>query len=123
MVIRICMSILVLMTCASSASGAELSKDQEYECLSLIAVLPVMANARMQTLDERVYQRGGSTLLVQTIKNLADEGAPEALYSLGVLYESGYCMPKDIEKGISLYQEAARHGSPEAKERLSRGHL
>jgi TPR repeat protein len=122
MVIRKYMSILVLMTCISSSSGAELSKEQEYECLSLIAVLPVMGNAKMQALakDEKVYQKGGSSLLVHTIQNLADAGDPEALYSLGVLYENGYCVPKDLEKGLSLYKEAARRGSQEAKKRLSK---
>jgi TPR repeat protein len=118
MIIRKYISILVLLTCAASSSGAELSKEQEYECLSLIAVLPVMANPRMQTLGDRAYEMGGSSLLMQQIRNLADEGVPEALYSLGVLYENGYCVPKDIEKGHSLYKEAARHGSQEAKERL-----
>jgi TPR repeat protein len=113
--------IFALVAGMPLAVGAEFSKDMENDCLELIAVLPVMADQGMQELgnDNRVYAEGGYLLLVRKIQSLAEESNADALYSLGVLHESGYCgQSKDAEKALSFYKEAATRGSRQAKERL-----
>jgi len=108
-----------------SVDEAELrARNKEVDCLEFIGLLlPVMTDGRMQALanDRRIYDKGGSILLVNQIKTLSDEGDPNALYSLGMLYENGYCEPKDEKKGFlytrrQLNEEAKKRGNDLANE-------
>jgi hypothetical protein len=74
----------------------------------------------MRELAEKkeIYEKGGSSIIVKKIQSLAEEGIPVALFSLGTLYEHGYCVQKDGFKATSLYQRAAERGSAQAKYQL-----
>src|ERR1700722_14979133 len=48
---------------------------------------------------------------MQLYKAAADGGDARALFSLGLLYDSGQGLPKDVKKADELYAKAAEHGS------------
>lgn len=55
------------------------------------------------------------------LKGLAEKGDAKAQTLLGLLYEKGVGVEKDVEKALSYYEKAALQGLPEAESAL--GHL
>lgn len=51
---------------------------------------------------------------IQLFINAADQGSPQALYSLGYCYLNGQGVDKDEEKGAALLRQAASKGNPNA---------
>lgn len=56
---------------------------------------------------------------VRLIRDLADQGFAPAKTVLGLYYATANGVPKDMEKAISLYLEAAAMGDPEAHSNLA----
>ena len=50
-------------------------------------------------------------------EDIAADGVSVKTY-LGVMYEQGLCVPKDVKKAIELYKDAAELGDASARERL-----
>lgn len=67
-------------------------------------------------LKDRNYKKAHKHL-----KALADKGDPKAQTLLGMLYEKGVGVEKDMEKAVSYYEKAALQGLPQAESNL--GHL
>ncbi|MFA5920626.1 MAG: SEL1-like repeat protein [Methylococcaceae bacterium] len=62
-----------------------------------------------------------STLTDDKIAQLqreAQKGDPDAQYELAYLYENGLSVPKDENKALELYQQAAAQGHPDAQTNL-----
>ncbi len=101
-----------------------IAEDQEARenCLGLLAVLPVMKESSMQVLanSPEIYKAGGNSLAVNAVAELARTGHADALYSLGMFFESGNCFvgKPDMKTAQALYREAAARGSGEAKARV-----
>lgn len=93
-------------------------------CLGLIAVLPVMKSPQMQALiaSPEIYKAGGNALMVKAVAARAKAEEADALFTLGMLFESGSCFggKKDLKLAHALYLQAAERGSPEAKKRAPR---
>ena len=91
-------------------------------CLGLMAVLPVMKHPKMQELADSpaLYKSGGNALAVNAVASLAREGNADALFTLGMMFESEYCFGanRDLQTSQLLYREAATRGSSEAKARV-----
>ncbi len=60
--------------------------------------------------------------MVNAVAALARSKEPDALFTLGMLFESGSCFgaKKDMKIANSLYLQAAARGSLEAKERAKK---
>jgi TPR repeat protein len=50
----------------------------------------------------------------------AEQGNPDAQFFLGMAYELGRGVPKDLSKSKQWFEIAAKHGQPEAMRRLAR---
>ena len=118
--VKILTNTLLFLSVVTFNVWAQSPNEKEHECLSFVAVLPVMGDPRMTELarKEEIYEKGGSSIILKEIQSLADEGIPYALLSLGALYESGYCVKKDELKASSLYKRAAERGSVQAQYQL-----
>jgi hypothetical protein len=68
-------------------------EEQERECLSLIGFLPVMRDPRMQEISksDKIDEPGGTSILVDTIRDLASQGSSDAQHALSVMRDYGYC--------------------------------
>ena len=125
-----CAVAVLLATAAVAALGQVVPKlptieegqEARENCLGLMAVLPVMKHPKMQKLAElpALYESGGNTLAINTVASLAREGNADALFTLGMMFESEYCFGacRDLQTSQLLYREAATRGSAEAKARL-----
>ncbi len=49
-----------------------------------------------------------------------EAGYPRASYGLGIIYEQGWCVDKDLSRARTLYQDAAKAGVHDAKQALKR---
>jgi TPR repeat protein len=100
----------------------EEGQEARENCLGLMAVLPVMKHPRMQELAESpaLYKSGGNALAINAVASLAREGNADALFTLGMMFESDYCFraKRDLQTSQLLYREAAARGSAEAKARV-----
>ncbi len=61
------------------------------------------------------YKQGNYQLALESWKELADKGEPEAEYALGVLYANGQGVPKDDAIAFSWYVKAAEAGYADAQ--------
>ncbi len=50
----------------------------------------------------------------------AREGDSDSMYQLGILFENGISIEKDLEKALYWYQIAARAGNEAAKKQLKK---
>lgn len=100
----------------------EEGQEARENCLGLMAVLPVMKHPKMQELAESpaLYKSGGNTLAVNAVASLAREGNADALFTLGMMFESEYCFGsgRNLQTSQLLYREAATRGSAEARARV-----
>jgi hypothetical protein len=108
----------VVPTLPTTQEGQEAREN----CLGLLAVLPVMKHPKMQELAESsaLYKAGGNGLAVDAVASLSREGNADALFTLGMMFESEYCFGagRDPQTSQLLYREAATRGSAEAKARV-----
>jgi len=51
---------------------------------------------------------------VSALRNLADHGSAEAMINLGVVYQTGQAVPKDLHQAEVCYRRAQDHGSADA---------
>jgi hypothetical protein len=58
------------------------------------------------------------TLMSHEQKRLREQCDAEAQYNLGVLYETGQCVPQDYTKARQWYEKAAAQGHEEAQYNL-----
>jgi hypothetical protein len=89
-------------------------------CLGLLAVLPVIRHPKMQELSrsDDLYGPRGNAMAVNAVVGLAQQGEADALFALGMLFESGNCFvgtTPDPKNAQALHREAAARGSREAK--------
>lgn len=129
-VIRRCAVAGLLAGAAVAALGQVVPKlptiqegqEARENCLGLMAVLPVMKHPKMQELAESpaLYKSGGNALAVNAVASLAREGDADALFTLGMMFESDYCFGagSDLQASQLLYREAATRGSSDAKARV-----
>ena len=128
--IRCCAVAGLLASTALAAFGQVVPKlptieegqEARENCLGLMAVLPVMKHPKMQELAESpaLYKSGGNALAVNAVASLAREGNADALFTLGMMFESEYCFGpgRNLQTSQLLYREAASRGSAEAKARV-----
>lgn len=64
------------------------------------------------------YQRGDYKIALIEFRDLAAEGSATAQYNLGLMYEQGLGVPKDMAKAEEWYLRAADQGKPEAEYRI-----
>lgn len=113
---RILMVVLANFVAAPMHALGQNANEKEYECLELVAVLPIMQNARMQTLANQKEIYNDPSILVKAMEELAQQRDVDALYSLGMLHELGYCVQKkDKATALALYKQAAEQGSAQAQ--------
>jgi TPR repeat protein len=55
---------------------------------------------------------------IARLQREAEEGDPDAQYSLAYMYENGLGVPKNETKALELYQQAADQGHPAAQDNL-----
>ncbi|MDD5581574.1 MAG: SEL1-like repeat protein [Methylobacter sp.] len=55
---------------------------------------------------------------IAQLQREAQDGDPDAQYSLAYLYENGLGLPKDEAKALELYQKAADQGHSDAQNNL-----
>jgi TPR repeat protein len=53
-------------------------------------------------------------------KKAADQGLPSSECDLGVMYETGLGVPKDVAQALVWYRRAARQGDARAQAALNR---
>ncbi|MCK5232555.1 MAG: sel1 repeat family protein, partial [Desulfobulbaceae bacterium] len=53
-------------------------------------------------------------------RNAAEQGYHPAQLNLGLMYENGYAIKRDLEKAEHWYKKAAEQGSVQAAEALKR---
>jgi TPR repeat protein len=58
--------------------------------------------------------RGERELVLRTARKFAEQGVADAQVMMGVLYETGLGVPKNIEEAIAWYQKAAAQEHPTA---------
>ena len=97
-------------------------QDARVTCLGLMAVLPVLTHPKLHELAElpALYDSGGNALAVNAVASLARKGNADALFTLGMMFESEYCFGpgRNLQTSQLLYREAANRGSAEAKARV-----
>ncbi len=85
----------------------------------LIACLCIsMATTAQVSEGMKYYNNGDYANALKCFKKAADQGDAEAQYGLGVCYENGYGVSKDLQEAVKWYNKAAKHGLVEAQYNL-----
>jgi len=100
---------------------AQSSDESDYLCHSLIPLLPVMTHPAMQE-PFKTEQDLINDFTKRTFE-LAQQGVVDAQYSIGVLLNLGYCLPKDVPRALYWHKEAAENGSAAAQHLLGASYL
>ena len=69
---------------------------------------------------KRAYLQGDYATALKKFEPLAESGHVESQHYLGVIYEEGRGVPKDVKAAIKWYLKAAQQGNKEAHTRLER---
>jgi TPR repeat protein len=88
-------------------------------CVSLFLLLGI--NACLST-PEALYRRGCEATGNERIHYLtlaAEQGHAEAQYELGLIYEFGHGVKKDIPQAVKWYRKAAEQGHAKAYETIN----
>ncbi len=64
------------------------------------------------------YQRGDYATAVKEFRAVAEQGAPDAQYNLGFMYEDGKGVVQDYKEAIKWYRTAAEQGHAKAQFKL-----
>jgi TPR repeat protein len=88
--------------------------------VALAAWFMVAAEARAadaRPLDDAVsaHSRGDYATALRLLRPLADQGAADAQYTLGVMHYKGQGVPRDYAEAARWYQKAAEQGLAEAQ--------
>ena len=80
-----------------------------------LTVLPAVAG-----FDEAAaaFAAGDYAKALQESRPLAEKGDPRSQYAMGVLYENGYGVPKDLKQAAAWYLKAAKQGNSDAQYNL-----
>jgi uncharacterized protein len=55
---------------------------------------------------------------VKWVRKAAEQGHATAQYNLGLMYDTGYGVPKDLVEAVNWYRKAAEQGDAEAQYKL-----
>lgn len=85
-------------------------------CTSLALTMP-SAHAGF---DEAAaaFAAGDYAKALQEIRPQAEKGDPRSQYGMGVLYENGFGVTKDLKRAAAWYLKSARQGNPDAQYNL-----
>ena len=112
--------IIIFLICSNLA--AQNSRKSDHECLGLLAVLPVMLVPEMDEYYRKLEASDSNQplipLLLSKINDMANKNNPDALYTLGVFYDLGYCVEQNKSVAIKFYKKASELGSARAKDAL-----
>jgi len=61
------------------------------------------------------FAAGDYEKALKETRPLADKGDPRSQYGMGVLYENGFAVEKDLPQAASWYQKAAEQGNSDAQ--------
>src|SRR5262245_28058153 len=88
----------------------------------LIAAVAGEAGAKPPSLREAVaaYRRGDFAAALEQLIPLANDDNAQAQFMLGMMYEGGQGVQRDLAAAARWYQAAARQGMPEAEAALRR---
>ena len=64
------------------------------------------------------YQRGDYATALKFLRPLAEQGNPQAQYTLGYIYAEGVGVPADDGEAVKLYRKAAKQGDADAQNEL-----
>ncbi|HQR51027.1 MAG TPA: tetratricopeptide repeat protein [Methylophilaceae bacterium] len=83
-------------------------------CLAL-AVQPAFAG-----FDEAAaaFASGDYDRALKEVRPLAEKGDPRSQYAMGVLYENGFAVAKDLKQAAAWYLKAAKQGNSDAQYNL-----
>ena len=75
--------------------------------------------AAMNYMGEKCYREGDNEGALEWFTKAAELGNIDAHYNIGVMYEKGIGVEKDMEKAVYHYEKAAIGGSPHARHNLA----
>ena len=64
------------------------------------------------------FAAGDYNKALQETRPLAEKGDPRSQYAMGVLYENGFAVPKDLQQAAAWYLKAAEQGNTDAQYNL-----
>jgi S1-C subfamily serine protease len=64
------------------------------------------------------YNRGDFATALRLWRSLADQGQPDAMYNLGLMYAQGAAVPQNYAEAARWYGLAAEYGNPDAQAAL-----
>lgn len=99
---------------------AQMTAEQEYRCLSLLAVMPAMLHPELQRIARPTPR---PQEIVTKLEQLAREGDGEAQVAMALLSQSAYCFPQDTVAARTWMQRAAEGGNLRAQHRLGVAYL
>ena len=95
---------------------------------AVFAVNAAKAQSASPNADELVRQghaahdRGNDAEAVALFRKAADQGSADGEFNLGVVYQNGFGLPRDLAQAIAWYRKAADHGSARAQFNLGLMH-
>ena len=83
----------------------------------LFLFLALNASSAFAGFDEAAaaFAAGDYKLALQEVRPLAEKGDAQSQYSMGVLYENGFGVPKDCPLAADWYLKAAKQGNSDAQ--------
>jgi TPR repeat protein len=91
---RLAFFLVMALACATIASAASL-EDAEF-----------------------AYERGDYTQAARLFRPFAEQGAPSAQFSLGMMYAKGQGVPQDYQAALKWFHKAAEQGDAAAQDYL-----
>jgi len=88
-------------------------------CCIVVSVFcaPAVASDNLENVKQ-AYQLGDFKRIFPKLRNLSNQGNPEADFLLGKMFERGHGVEQDESRAIQYYRNAAGDGFAKAKERL-----
>jgi TPR repeat protein len=104
------------MTCASFVYAAR----KTAVCLLFGSSLALAVQPALAGFDEAAaaFEAGDYAKALQESRPLAEKGDPRSQYGMGVLYENGFGVPKDLKLAAAWYLKAAKQGNTDAQYNL-----
>lgn len=66
--------------------------------------------------------KSGDSGALESIRQLADQGDPQARFNLGMAYAEGWAGTTDIDKAIALWEQSAQQGNADSLNALGIAH-
>lgn len=92
----------------------------KYKTLAFIVGLTLATPAAFAGFDEAAaaFAAGDYSKALNETRPLAEKGDPRSQYAMGVLYENGFAVPKDLQHAAAWYLKAAQQGNTDAQYNL-----